>query len=152
MRSGTGPSCPRLHPRLISGISSNRELVLYREGAKNLVRSHSGHSLIHRTVDRAVERYMAVGQDDADWPRGIDGVLAQHRIAIDRASRADTDAIVEQGSRLNRNFVDHILDAGLSVDVGQRFIAANAGAIGTAQRDYSILYAEREIVEHTVIA
>src|SRR5579864_4131090 len=61
------------------------QLVLDAERPEQLACAHAGDLLVHGAVYRAVERDMAIVDDDADRARRIDRVLAQCRIAIDGA-------------------------------------------------------------------
>lgn len=59
------------------------QLVYYAERTEDSVGANSRNVFIHRTVDLTVERDVPIDHDDADRSRWIDGVFAEHGIAID---------------------------------------------------------------------
>src|SRR5580692_9597571 len=140
-----------LHTRR-SRILLHHQLVLHAEGARDLPRSQSRDGFIHGAIHRAVKRYVAVHHYNANRPRRIQCILAQNRIAVESPGRAQAQPIVKRRDWLDRDVRNHILHSRHGVDVSERLVAAYAGSILPFHRDYSILHAQREIIECAVVS
>src|ERR1019366_9666587 len=89
----------------------HHQFVFDAERARYGTGSQSGNGLVHRVLDSTVEGHVSVVYHDADLMRWLGCVFAQHRVAIDRASRLHSDRIVKTRSRQNLYIVHPALDA-----------------------------------------
>src|SRR5580700_10249914 len=120
------PLCPpptALHPRL---SRLHLQLVFHAEDARNLIRSQASDVPIHAAINRAVKRNVAVHHDNANRPRRIHRVLAQHRVAINSSGRAQAHPLVKRRNWFDRDVRDHVLYPLHRIDVRESFVPAQA--------------------------
>src|SRR6202140_5470495 len=133
-------------------LAFDLQLVVHAEGAEELVGSDSGNLLVHLVVDGAVQREVSIVHDNPNWTRRIYRVPAQHRVTINDPQRPQAQPVVELRNRFDRDVVDNILHARHVCDVRQSFIAAHAGSILALDRDHSVFYSQRKVIERDIIA
>src|ERR1700681_1834921 len=93
---------------LLSRLSLDLQLIVYTEGAEKLIGFDSGNLFVHLAVDGAVQRQVAVRNNNANGARRIQRVPAQHGVAVNHAQRLQTQPVVKLRNRLQRKVGDYV--------------------------------------------
>src|SRR5581483_8588434 len=98
-KKGTAEAVPRggvqlLHSWIV--VLIHRQMVFHAEGTRYAVDPDTRNGLVHFVLHRTVQADMPVVHDDANRTRRISRILAQHRVAVDGACRANPKAVIEQ--------------------------------------------------------